>query len=161
MSFNKQEGTCSCTQKRSDTTQDIAREVSTTTAYSIGFVVVLAQEVVLAERKLTVLRLCCRRVVTAGQNTACAKHLSPPSHGKPQSLAPTAHRLGPNPSHRSSQGLRVIVAFQFFLTNNFFSLVFFDLKLVVDRKFVGPCTMLTIVLGPVTEVLGVVFDPEY
>ncbi|GMN33628.1 hypothetical protein TIFTF001_044818 [Ficus carica] len=60
MSFNQQEGTCSCTQKRSSITQDIAREVSTTTAYSIGFVV----EVVLAERKLTVLRLCCRRVVT-------------------------------------------------------------------------------------------------
>ncbi|GMN19271.1 hypothetical protein TIFTF001_046931 [Ficus carica] len=62
MSFNKQEGTCSCTQRRSNTTQDIAREVSTTTAYSIGFVVVLAQEVVLAERKLTVLRLCCRYI---------------------------------------------------------------------------------------------------
>ncbi|GMN24859.1 hypothetical protein TIFTF001_045893 [Ficus carica] len=64
MSFNEQEGTCSCTLRRSSITQDIAREVSTTTAYSIGFVVVLAQEVVLAERKLTVLRLCCRRVVT-------------------------------------------------------------------------------------------------
>ncbi|GMN25767.1 hypothetical protein TIFTF001_046006 [Ficus carica] len=40
MSFNEQEGTCSCTLRRSSTTQDIAREVSTTTAYSIGFVVV-------------------------------------------------------------------------------------------------------------------------
>ncbi|GMN20881.1 hypothetical protein TIFTF001_050084 [Ficus carica] len=43
MSFNEQEGTCSCTLRRSSITQDIAREVSTTTAYSIGFVVVLAQ----------------------------------------------------------------------------------------------------------------------
>ncbi|GMN67805.1 hypothetical protein TIFTF001_036861 [Ficus carica] len=60
MSFNEQEGTCSCTLRRSSITQDIAREVSTTTAYSIGFVV----EVVIAERKLTVLRLFCRRVVT-------------------------------------------------------------------------------------------------
>ncbi|GMN67208.1 hypothetical protein TIFTF001_036271 [Ficus carica] len=40
MSFNEQEGTCSCTLRRSSITQDIAREVSTTTAYSIGFVVV-------------------------------------------------------------------------------------------------------------------------
>ncbi|GMN30536.1 hypothetical protein TIFTF001_044488 [Ficus carica] len=43
MSFNEQDGTCSCTLRRSSTTQDIARKVSTTTAYSIGFVVVLAQ----------------------------------------------------------------------------------------------------------------------
>ncbi|GMN64484.1 hypothetical protein TIFTF001_033557 [Ficus carica] len=48
MSFNEQDGTCSCTLRRSSITQDIARK-----------------EVVLAERKLTVLRLCCRRVVTA------------------------------------------------------------------------------------------------
>ncbi|GMN34200.1 hypothetical protein TIFTF001_044881 [Ficus carica] len=41
MSFNEQEGTCSCTLRRSSITQDIAREVSTTTAYSIGFVVLL------------------------------------------------------------------------------------------------------------------------
>ncbi|GMN60092.1 hypothetical protein TIFTF001_029182 [Ficus carica] len=41
MSFNEQEGTCSCTLRRSSLTQDIAREVSTTTAYSIGFVVVM------------------------------------------------------------------------------------------------------------------------
>ncbi|GMN27414.1 hypothetical protein TIFTF001_051875 [Ficus carica] len=41
MSFNEQEGTCSCTLRRSSITQDIAREVSTTTAYSIGFVVVM------------------------------------------------------------------------------------------------------------------------
>ncbi|GMN70316.1 hypothetical protein TIFTF001_039360 [Ficus carica] len=47
MSFNEQEGTCSCTLRRSSLTQDIARE-----------------EVVLAERKLTVLRLCCSRGVT-------------------------------------------------------------------------------------------------
>ncbi|GMN52698.1 hypothetical protein TIFTF001_021842 [Ficus carica] len=40
MSFNEQEGTCNCTLRRSSITQDIAREVSTTTAYSIGFVVV-------------------------------------------------------------------------------------------------------------------------
>ncbi|GMN64471.1 hypothetical protein TIFTF001_033544 [Ficus carica] len=39
MSFNEQEGTCSCTLRRSSITQDIAREISTTTAYSIGFVV--------------------------------------------------------------------------------------------------------------------------
>ncbi|GMN34463.1 hypothetical protein TIFTF001_044906 [Ficus carica] len=39
MSFNEHEGTCSCTLRRSSITQDIAREVSTTTAYSIGFVV--------------------------------------------------------------------------------------------------------------------------
>ncbi|GMN74569.1 hypothetical protein TIFTF001_055434 [Ficus carica] len=39
MSFNEQKGTCSCTLRRSSITQDIAREVSTTTAYSIGFVV--------------------------------------------------------------------------------------------------------------------------
>ncbi|GMN71770.1 hypothetical protein TIFTF001_051882 [Ficus carica] len=43
MSFNEQDGTCSCTLRRSSITQDIARKVSTTTAYSIGFVVVLAQ----------------------------------------------------------------------------------------------------------------------
>ncbi|GMN35650.1 hypothetical protein TIFTF001_042261 [Ficus carica] len=69
MSFNEQEGTCSCTLRRSSITQDIAREVSTTTAYSIGFVV----EVVLAERKLTVLRLCCSlipRTVRALQTLA-------------------------------------------------------------------------------------------
>ncbi|GMN74651.1 hypothetical protein TIFTF001_054431, partial [Ficus carica] len=77
MSFNEQEGTCSCTLRRSSITQDIAREVSTTTAYSIGFVVYdklryvydecydyMKHEVVLAERKLTVLRLCCSRGVT-------------------------------------------------------------------------------------------------
>ncbi|GMN27936.1 hypothetical protein TIFTF001_046188 [Ficus carica] len=58
MSFNEQEGTYNCTLRRSSITQNIAREVSTTTAYSIGFIV----EVVLAERKLTVLRLCCRRM---------------------------------------------------------------------------------------------------
>ncbi|GMN66633.1 hypothetical protein TIFTF001_035697 [Ficus carica] len=39
MSFNEQEGTYSCTLRRSSITQDIPREVSTTTAYSIGFVV--------------------------------------------------------------------------------------------------------------------------
>ncbi|GMN43586.1 hypothetical protein TIFTF001_012792 [Ficus carica] len=46
MSFNEQEGTCNCTLRRSSLTQDIAREVSTTTAYSIGLLCYLSKYII-------------------------------------------------------------------------------------------------------------------
>ncbi|GMN31035.1 hypothetical protein TIFTF001_044540 [Ficus carica] len=62
MSFNEQEGTCSCTLRRSSITQDIAREYDKLRYVYDECYDYMKHEVVLAERKLTVLRLCCRSI---------------------------------------------------------------------------------------------------